>query len=74
MNALRRELRGEPYAGKPHVRFGEGVVSLPRVKFVLHFEDSLPTSMETVSILAIYNNICYTTCSDLPEVMLRAVF
>ena len=24
VNALRRELRGEPYAGKPHVRFGEG--------------------------------------------------
>jgi hypothetical protein len=27
VNALRRELRGEPYAGKPHVRFGEGGVS-----------------------------------------------
>jgi len=29
VNALRRELRGEPYAGKPHVRFGEGGVGYP---------------------------------------------
>ncbi len=35
-NALRRELRGEPYAGKPHVRFGEGGVSF----------GSPPTSMD----------------------------
>ena len=27
VHALRRELRGEPYAGKPHVRFVEGGVS-----------------------------------------------
>ena len=38
VNALRRELRGEPYAGKPHVRFGEGGVSF----------GSPPTSMDFV--------------------------
>ncbi len=41
-NALRRELRGEPYAGKPHVRFGEGGVSF----------GSPPTSMDFRSAFA----------------------
>ena len=38
VNALRRELRGEPYAGKPHVRFGEGGVSRLAHPYLYGFE------------------------------------
>jgi len=46
VHALRRELRGEPYAGKPHVRFGEGGVSRLAHPYLYGFEEAVPKVLE----------------------------
>ena len=50
VNALRRELRGEPYAGKPHVRFGEGGGEPRLAPYLYGFEEAVPKAPDACVI------------------------